>query len=590
MPTFGTYNGSISPLMKWYGEYSIVRISNTLCRVDVTVTGEIKNHAYTSWMGTGNSIVVTVTVNGESRSSTLKSTTDTWRGNSRNPRSCAFSFQIASSAAGESVSIGYAVAGSGYTAAAAVPAQSTTATTSALLYTPSTVGLSVPELTLGDVLTITITRQHDFMTHTLRWAVGGASGVIAENVGTAHTWVVPVSLANHIPAAESGTLRITCETFADGASVGSTAAEVTVIVPADILPSITSTAHRRIDNGVPEEWGIYVQGYSKVQFAVQASGAYGSSITAVKISGGGYSNLSANGTTGALNTAGVNTFTITATDSRGRTAEASVDIEVMPYAKPMVANTVTERCAPDGTLTDDGEQAWCRASAVYSDCGGKNSVTCAIYTRKAGDATWHKAADWVSGTGQILIGPFSSDRDYEVQYTIADGIASGYKTALLPAADALIDAADDNGVKSFGFGGPATVPGKALFYVPIVFADGTELIDVGDGYIRLCNVLICRGQMTVKYAATTAATGSSYYGDSTEISGGVFARKFAAAPTINLTVRQGTTSMLEIEAVDVSETGINQLRIHRANSYTDDDGVLVDYIAVGMAETEVSHD
>ena len=239
----------------------------------------------------------------------------------------------------------------------------------------------------------------------------------------------------------------------------------------------------------------------------------------------------------------------------------------------------------DGTLTDDGEQAWCRASAVYSDCGGKNSVTCAVYTRKSGDSTWLKAADWVSGTGQVLSGPFSSDRDYEVQYTITDGLSSGYKTALLPAADALIDAADDNGVKSFGFGGPATVPGKALFYVPIVFADGTELIDVGDGYIRLGNALVCRGQMLVKYAATTAA-GNSYYGDSTAIAGGTFAHTFASPPTIALTVRQGTTSMLEIEAVDVSATGINALRIHRANSYTDETGVPVDYIAVGMAETE----
>jgi hypothetical protein len=44
--------------------------------------------------------------------------------------------------------------------------------------------------------------------------------------------------------------------------------------------------------------------------------------------------------------------------------------------------------------------------------------------------------------------------------------------------------------------------------------------------------------------------------------------------------------MLEIEAVDVSATGINALRIHRANSYTDETGVPVDYIAVGMAETE----
>lgn len=122
---------------------------------------------------------------------------------------------------------------------------------------------------------------------------------------------------------------------------------------------------------------------------------------------------------------------------------------------------------------------------------------------------------------------------------------------------------------------------KAIWSNSDVGYNSSGLYD-GSGYADFGSFKICWGQMAVKYAATTAASGSSYYGDSTSISGGTFKKAFYDPPAVTLTVRQGTTSMLEVEAVSVSTTGINKLRIHRANSYTDTTGVLVDYIAIGI--------
>jgi hypothetical protein len=113
-------------------------------------------------------------------------------------------------------------------------------------------------------------------------------------------------------------------------------------------------------------------------------------------------------------------------------------------------------------------------------------------------------------------------------------------------------------------------------------AESWEKYSGGDNFINIAGRKMCWGQMTIQYSATSAASGSSYYGDSTRISGGTFAQSFTSPPTINLTIRQGTTSMLEVEAVDVSTFGINKVRIHRANAYTDTEGVLVDYIAIGI--------
>lgn len=596
MPTFGIYNGSISPLMKWYGEYTLTRTSNTAVRVDVTVTGEIKNHAHTSWMGTGNNIVVTVTVNGTAKTCEIKASTGSWYGDSSNPRSCSFAFEIASAAAGESVSVGYAVAGSGYTAAARVPEQTATAVTPALLYTPSTLTLSASSLTLGDTLTLTITRQHDFMTHTLKWALGGGSGVMGEDISTAYTWTVPVSLAAHLPAAESGALRVTCETFAEGVSVGTTAAELTVRVPADILPAITSTAHRRIDNGVPEGWGIYVQGYSKVQFAVQAAGACGSTITSVKISGGGYGNLSADGITGALHTAGVNTFTVTATDSRGRTVTAGVDIEVVPYSKPRVVTSATERCDADGTAGDEGTYARCSGTAAYSDCGGKNTPVYALYSRKAGESTWTKAADWTPGTDQVIGGAFSADYDYEIQYRITDGITSGYRTALLPAASFLLDAwEDDNGVKSFGFGGPATEPGKALFYVPLsapnvpaVYIKSTGADDIWRWRIWSDGTAECWGRRTVEFSVSSP-NGALYASTNDEAVPGIaYPVAFAAPPVCLVQCLSGDVWVMGW-GDSGSETATPSHRMCAPAAMTARSHIL-QYYAIGTAETEESHD
>jgi hypothetical protein len=109
--------------------------------------------------------------------------------------------------------------------------------------------------------------------------------------------------------------------------------------------------------------------------------------------------------------------------------------------------------------------------------------------------------------------------------------------------------------------------------------------DDGGYYADFGSFKVCWGQMIVKYSATTSGNGN-YYGDAHratgDIIGGTFGVQFNGEPTINLQVRQGTTSVLELETVTVDSTCIHQIRVHRSNSYTDNEGVLVDYFAIGM--------
>ena len=86
MAQFGVYNNSSSPKMKWYADLSYTRISNSVVRVTLTVTGEIVNHVSSSWIGTGNAITVYATVNGVSKNSVIKASAASWYGNTNNPR------------------------------------------------------------------------------------------------------------------------------------------------------------------------------------------------------------------------------------------------------------------------------------------------------------------------------------------------------------------------------------------------------------------------------------------------------------------------------------------------------------------------
>ena len=108
--------------------------------------------------------------------------------------------------------------------------------------------------------------------------------------------------------------------------------------------------------------------------------------------------------------------------------------------------------------------------------------------------------------------------------------------------------------------------------------------DAGDGYLLLGGFKICWGQMIVKYAATSTDTSTKlhYYGDSTSITYGTFPLTYSFVPRVTLTVQQATTKIYNVELSEVTTTGITKLRIHRESSFTDNTGLIVNYIAIGF--------
>ena len=294
---------------------------------------------------------------------------------------------------------------------------------------PRASSVSATAVNLGSATTVSISRASSSFTHTLTYSFGSATGTIATKTSsTSVSWTPPLSLANQIPSATSGTCTITCTTYNGSTSIGSKTCTVKLSVPSSVVPTISSLSATRVDGTVPSSWGIYVQSKSKATLTINgAAGSYGSTISSYSISGGGYSGTSSTLTTGFLNSSGTITFTAKVTDSRGRTsAAATVSISVVAYSAPAFSSYTSQRCLSSGTVNEEGTYVKGTVSYSYASCSSKNTVTRTTYYKKSTDSTWTNAsASFSSGTAFTFGGGnLSADYSYDIRYTIADAFTT----------------------------------------------------------------------------------------------------------------------------------------------------------------------
>ena len=289
--------------------------------------------------------------------------------------------------------------------------------------------VSASNVAMGSATTIAISRASSSFTHTLTYTFGNTTGTIAtKTTATSVSWTPPLTLANQIPKAVTGTCTITCTTYNGNTSIGSKTCTLTLTVPSSVKPTITSLTAARVDGAVPSTWGIYVQTKSKATLTINgAAGSYGSTISSYSITGGGYTSTASSLTTGFLNTSGTVTFTATVTDSRGRvSAAATVSISVVAYSPPSFASYLSQRCLNTGTVDDDGTYIRGLVSYSYASCSSRNTITRATYYKKASDTAWTNAsAAFSSGTAFTFGGgKISTETSYDIKYTLTDAFTT----------------------------------------------------------------------------------------------------------------------------------------------------------------------
>ena len=321
---------------------------------------------------------------------------------------------------------------SAYSSSFSIPAGSRSVTLATI---PMASAISAGAVSLGDPMTISLTKAAAGLTDTVTWQCGTQSGTIAENsAGTSFSWTPPVSLASQAPSGTSVSITLTTATKNGDTSAGSSSITVSCPIPASVKP--TASLMVSDETGYLASFGSYIRSQSKARVTTTAAGVYGSVITGISVTCG---TLTGSGESAvfALPNAGTVSVSVTVTDSRGRTAAVSGEIYVADYSPPVPGITALYRCDASGNAAADGAWAKAELSCAITSLSGQNTAACVIKYRVRGTESWTEKA--VTAPGSTVF-PADTGSDYQALLTVSDSFTAVSSDILtLPAAFALLD-------------------------------------------------------------------------------------------------------------------------------------------------------
>lgn len=291
--------------------------------------------------------------------------------------------------------------------------------------TPSSVSLNG-----STSYTFNINKTSSVDHHTVKFTLGTAS-LTYTNVGTSQTVVFPTSWQEQIPNSTSGSIVCSLTSYnSSGSKIGDVVTKtITGNVPASVVPTLSITHSRVNDNPTVAGWDVLLQGYSKIAFTATAAGAGGSTITKIAYSG---QNLSKTGTattatSDVLNASGSKTWTITATDSRGRTATQTYTETIFAYNAPSISQESAIRCNQNGTINEaSGVYVLFSATYAYLDADGHNTTTQTISYKRSDGSTYTTLLNAYTSEASVVLGNgvFDTDKAYNIMLTVTDSLGN----------------------------------------------------------------------------------------------------------------------------------------------------------------------
>lgn len=415
----------------------------------------------------------------------------------------------------------------------------------------SGLSLSADSVTLdgkdGSV-TVTVSAHSTSFAHKVRYTFGGyTSAEVSLSAGaTSAVLALPMALLAQIPSNTSGTTTVTLTTYSSGSAIGTATAQLTIIAGASIVPTISAFTAERVGQSA---MNMYVKGYDRARLKTTATGAYGSAIKSYAITGGLTGETV---TTGVLWTAGKNSWTVKVTDSRGRTATASVSVDVVDYGTPTIQNSVFERCQADGTPDDDGTYLRVSAEISIFSCNGANSYTAKVQYKLQDFDSWTDAGAFAGGSQLYDLG--LSDQAYDVRLAVTDKLSTGYASATLDVGDVIAEYIPSAHQLDFlcstvNAKGDLKVQGIGVIYPVESGEDGDwTYIKYSDG-TAMCWGLFAHSGVTVATAWGTVYESADSYGNTAYPEG-----LFVAEPVVSIMVAGVQASTLSAEISGGSAT------------------------------------
>lgn len=289
--------------------------------------------------------------------------------------------------------------------------------------------IDLDSVEMGKSIVISMPRKVSSFTHTLTYSFGEASGTIGTELGTSKTWTVPLSLADKIPNATSGTLTVTCKTYSGSTLIGTKTDAVKVIVPDTVVPNINDVDITEAVAAVTNAFGdIFVQNLSQLNVAVEASGAYGSTIKSYSVELDGITYVRQAFTSNVIRTAGELDIIVNVTDSRGRKVSETYKVDIVEYSKPVVTNMTYIRCDSDGTQNSSGMSIKVTVSGKVYPVNELNTKALKLLYKATTEEVYTErvitVADWEFSV-DVIINNTDPSVTYECVVQLSDKINAG---------------------------------------------------------------------------------------------------------------------------------------------------------------------
>lgn len=299
----------------------------------------------------------------------------------------------------------------------------------------TTPSIDKPSLDCGSAIKISGTSASSNFSHKVYVTWNGTKtqiGTIASGTTTpSFSYTIPTDWEKNIPDSTSGIATFTLETISGSTSVGSKSVNATIKVRSGVVPSI-GTVSISDTNSICAGIGQYVQSQSKLKFSIATSGNQGSTITSVSTKFNNQTYTGSTFTTQAIQNSGTLTYTITVTDSRGRTATKSGSVSVVAYNPPSLTNVSANR-ANSGYAVDEssGTYALLHFKVGFTSLSNKNVTSFYIQYRASGATSWTKINSWDNNytleqdykAGNLFT---STTSTYEIAFGVKDKFMSDY--------------------------------------------------------------------------------------------------------------------------------------------------------------------
>lgn len=246
----------------------------------------------------------------------------------------------------------------------------------------SSISVNKETATLGDTIRVTINRKSSSFSENLTFILGspdtGSQNVEAVGVSeTYYDYVITKETYKYLTGTQ-GFLTISGTTLDENDKVvaSTNTVSVEILIPDSMIPSVEIGDLYENGTIVPSSWGIFVKGKSEIGVPVTSTGINGSTIKNISMKDSNDSGIYViNSSSGIFSTNKVKangTLTITATDTRGKSASKTVEYEVVDYANPVLSTYSAKKVNSEGTEDDNGQYIMFSIGGTISSCGGNN--------------------------------------------------------------------------------------------------------------------------------------------------------------------------------------------------------------------------